>query len=418
MRKTNNTNKVPKIVINTKSSSQIIGDTAEISFEVSVFRGSSPVTNQMVVLKDGVSRITSGATEVPTDLNGIALLKTIFPLKDKEEIKVLRITLEGLIDEVSYPVTLPAKSKKDSVDEAETLMVFKYQDDDSGFISFKARVLTTTGKGIKGRKVHAWFRGQDISPSITDDEGEVIIDLPEALLPGENDQIIFSISEVKRPLKMKLSNRRRLVQPRAFTKAWWLGVNNGRAFIFLILSLTFLLTAIFFEKKEPLINESLFTSSESGLSIVQQYYNDLYEIVDGNGERAFVPAKRIDKVPLWFISIILVFLSILCGIFAAREEIADAFEELKMKIVDQSIVTVNDPFLERLAATMSSLGIVSNKKEAKFGPVSSSGSGFHPDDKDGDGQKDKRVFASSFMSYLTLDLATDFLGSIVKRIMR
>ena len=167
-----------------------------------------------------------------------------------------------------------------------------------------------------------------------------------------------------------------------------------------------------------LINESLFTSSESGLSIVQQYYNDLYEIVDGNGERAFVPSKRIDKVPLWFISIILVFLSILYGIFAAREEIADAFEELKMKIVDQSIVTVNDPFLERLAATMSSLGIVSNKKEAKFGPVSSSGSGFHPDDKDGDGQKDKRVFGSSFMSYLTLDLATDFLGSIVKRIMR
>ena len=406
-----------KITLNVKSSSQLVGDTAEISFEVSVFRGSSPITNQMVILKDGVSRITSGATEVPTDLNGVALLSTSFSLKENEVIKVLRVTLEGMMDEISYPVTLPAKKKGASIEEAETLMVFKYQDDETGFITFKARVLTTTGKGIKGREVNAWFRGEDISPSVTDDEGEVIMSLPEPLLEGEEDIIIFSVSEIKRPLKMKLFRKKRLIQPKAFSKHWWFKVNNGRAFIFFVLTLSALLITIFFGKSEPLINDNLFTG-KSELSSVQEYYNNLFS-AHGFEYKVFVnEGKKLSGTPWWVIYFFLFSSSIGYGLFAAREEVADAFEELKLKIVDQSIMTVNDPFLERLAATMSSLGIVSNKKEARFGPVSSSSSGAHPDDKDGDGQKDKRVFGSSFMSYLTLDLATDFLGSIVKRIIR
>lgn len=406
-------NRTPKINLNVKSSLQTLGDTVKVSFEVSVFMNQTPLVNQKVVLKEGISRIASGATEVHTDMFGIAILETSFLLEEHEVVKVIRITLEGRMDEVTYPINLPAKGKKAKTNEAETLMVFKYQDE-FGYISFKARVLTTTGVGIGRKKVNAWYKGVNLTLKKTNSEGEVIISLPAPLNEGDEEIIIFSVSEIKRPLKMKLTRRVKLVQAAAFTKDWFYKVNNGRAFVLFCVTLAALIITIMVGI-EPMINDSLFTGDD-GYTSVQIYYNELYA-AHGPEEAVVVSTgKKLGGVPWWAISLTLFVASIFYGAFAAKEEIAEAYEEMKLKMVDRSIITVDDPFLERMAATMSSLGVISNKREANFGPISSSSSGVNPNDKDGDGRKDKKIFGSSMLSYLTLDLLTDFALGVAKRV--
>lgn len=408
-------NRTPKINLNVKSSLQTLGDTVKVSFEVAVFENLKPLVNQMVVLKEGISRITGGTTEVPTDALGIAILETSFSLEEHEVVKVLRITLEGRMDEITYPINLPAKKRKIKTNEAETLMVFKHQDE-YGFVSFKARVLTTTGVGVGGREVNAWYKGVNLSPSVTNAEGEVIIPLPIPLNEGEEEIIIFSVSEIKKPLKIKLKHRVKLTQAQAFTREWFYQVNNGRAFVFFCVTLAALIITIMVGI-EPMLNDSLFRGGDDYTS-VQSYYNDLY-LAQGFEEAVVVnTGKKLGGVPWWAISLMLFIAAIFYGAFAAREEIAEAYEEMKLKMVDRSIITVDDPFLERIAATMTSLGVVSNKREAAFGPISSSSSGVNPNDKDGDGRKDKKVFGSSMLSYLTLDLVTDLALGVAKRVFR
>ena len=402
-----------------KTQSQIIGDTCEISFEVSLFRGSNPVTGQMVILKDGVSRITRGDTEVLTDQGGVALLKIIFDLNDQEQHKVIRICLDRLPDEISYPVIIPAKERSTKKEGTESLVVMKYQRD-NGETFFKMRVLTTDGEGVADKAIGIFFRGVDYS-AMTDDTGEATFVAPGRLKPGEEVKIFFTVSGVKDTLIMTLRRKKSLRQARAFTRRWWLRVNNGRAFCVLLAALFFWFLAISFGPGRPIFSEGMFTGGE--LSQAQERYNETaakysYEISPVDRSKDYIIGNFLPKKSLWKIALLLTIVFLIYFPIAAREEIADAIDDIKLKMIDRNIVKVSDPFFERLIATSNSLGIIGGQKssEAKFGPAASSSTGASPDDKDGDGRKDKPVFGSTFLSYLTLDLATDLLGSIVKRV--
>ena len=423
----NNRNQGPtrpqRLVMGAKSSSQLVGDTCEISFEVSIFRGSSPVVGQLVILKDGVSRIVNGDTEVPTDIGGIALLKIVFDLKDYEQQKVIRVCLDGLPDEISYPVTIPVKKKlaDDKKEKSESLVVMKYQRD-NGETFFKMRVLTTDGEGVADKAIGIFFRGVDHS-AMTDNTGESTFVAPGRLKVGEEVKIFFTVSGVKDTLIMTLRRKKPLRQAKAFSRGWWLGVNNGRAFCVLLAALFFWFLAISFGPGRPIFSEGMFTGGK--LSSAQERYNETaakygHDIkpVDRSKDYVFGIFNILPKKSLWKIALLLTIVFLIYFPIAAREEIADALDDLKIKMVDRNIVKVSDPFFERLIATSNSLGIIGGQKssEAKFGPVSSSIMGANPDDKDGDGKKDKPVFGSTFLSYLTLDLATDLFANIAKRI--
>ncbi|MBN2854551.1 hypothetical protein JXK06_03420 [Patescibacteria group bacterium] len=421
-RNSQGTNRQQKLVMNVKSSSQIIGDTCEVSFEVSVFRGLSPVIGQIVILKDGVARITNGNTEVPTDTGGIAILKVVFDLKDQEQHKVLRICLDGLPDEVSYPVELPKKENKSGPKESsEKLLVMKYQKD-NGEVTFKARVLDTDGSGVPKKIVKLFFKGNDKKKK-TDSEGEVLFTLPKRLSSGEETEIFFTVSGVNDVLRMTLRRKRPLKQAKALSRGWWLGVNNGRALCVLLAALFFWILAISIGPGRPIFSEGLF-SGQSGLSPAQIRYNetaaDGYAIKPVDRSEDYVFGNFLAKKSLWKIALILTFAFLIYFPIAAREEIADAIDDIKLKMVDRNIVKVKDPFFERLVASASSMGIIGGNKgsEAQFGPVSSSSMGANPNDKDGDGKKDKKTFGSSFLSYLSLDLVTDLVLGIIKRVFR
>ena len=415
-------NRPAKLVLNAKSSSQIIGDTCEVSFEVSVFRGLSPVSGQLVILKDGISRITNGTTEVVTDQGGLALLKIIFELKNQEQHKVVRVCLDALPDEISYPITLPAKKKVEGKkDPSEKLLIMKYQKD-NGEVTCKARVLDTDGSGITRKKVGVFFKGIDCQVT-TDSEGEKTFILPKKLKPGEEASAFFSVSGISDELEMKLRRKKPLKQAKAFSRGWWLGVNNGRAFCVFLAALFFWFLAISVGPGRPIFSEGLF-SGKAELSPAQIRYNetaaDGYAIKPVDRSKDYVFGNFLAKKSLWRIALILTFAFLIYFPIAAREEIADAIDDIKLKMVERNIVKVKDPFFERLVASASSMGIIGSNKgsEAKFGPVSSSSMGANPDDKDGDGKKDKKAFGSSFLSYLSLDLVTDLVLGIIKRVFR
>ncbi len=416
-------NRPQRLVMSAKTQSQIIGDTCEVSFEVSVFRGLNPVAGQLVILKDGVARITNGNTEVSTDQGGIALLKIVFDLNDQEQHKVIRICLDRLPDEISYPVTVP---KKDAVDkeETESLLVMKYQKE-NGELFFKVRALTTDGEGVAHKSVGIFFKGADYSVT-TDDTGEVTFTAPKKLKPGEEAEIFFTVSGVKDTLRMTLRRKKPLKRVRAFSRGWWLGVNNGRAFCVLLAALFFWFLAFSFGLGRPIFSEGMF-SDKGELSQAQERYNETatkygHDIkpVDRSKDYVFGGWEILPKKSLWKMALLLTIIFLIYFPIAAREEIADAIDDIKLKMVDRNIVKVSDPFFERLIATSNSLGIIGGQKssEAKFGPVASSSIGVNPSDQDGDGKKDKPVFGSSFLSYLTLDLATDLVGGIAKRVFR
>jgi len=413
-------NRPQRLVMNAKSASQIIGDTCEISFEVSLFRGSNPVVGQLVILKDGVARITNGNTEVPTDIGGIALLKIVFNLKDQEQNKVIRICLDQLPDEIAYPVTIPKKDSVDKKEETESLVAMKYQKE-NGEVYFKLRVLTTDGNGVARKRIGVFFRG-DRYHVITNNIGEAYFPITKALTPGEEVEIFFTVSGVKDVLRMTLRRKKPLRQVRAFSRGWWFGVNNGRAFCVLLAALFFWFLALNFGPGRPIFSEGMFTGGE--LSQAQERYNETaakygHDIKPVDRSKDYIIGNFLAKKSLWKIALLLTIAFLIYFPIAAREEIADAIDDIKLKMVDRNIVKVDDPFFERLIATSNSLGIIGGRNpEAKFGPVSSSSMGVNPSDKDGDGKKDKPIFGSTFLSYLTLDLATDLVSGIAKRVFR
>ncbi len=424
----------PKIVINVKSSSFDTDNTREVSFEVSVFRGTSPLSGQMVILKEGLSRILNGTTEVLTDIQGVANLKTTFDLIDQEQHRVLRVCLDGLPEEISYAITLPAKGKK-SVKKsfAETLMVMKYQRD-NGTITFKARVLTNDGIGLKGKKVSMFFRGVNTIET-TDASGEAVFSgITPPLKKAEETEAVFSVSGVSDVVRMKLRRKKGLSPIKAFTRRWWLGVNNGRAFLVMLAAVLFWVLTFSIGTGNPVINGMIF-SDEQGLSSAERYYNqtamaygDRIEIRDENDSiivKSFNSAaikgtdnsddyllsesKMIKKRAFLKIAIFLTIAFLIYFPIAAREEIADAIEDIKLKMIDRSIVTAQDPFLERMVATMSTIGIIKNSKETNMESTTTTTASTEE-------EKEKKPFGSSFMSYLTLDLLTDLGMGIIKRI--
>ncbi len=414
----------PEIKITAKSASQIIGDTCEVSFEVSVFRGQNPVQGQLVILKDGLARITRGDTEVLTDQGGIAMLKAIFDLQDQEQHKVLRICLDRLPNEISYPLDLPKKEKVQGPKEpSEKLVVMKYQKD-NGEVTCKFRVLDTDGLGVKDKAVNIFFKGVDRAV-VTDSEGEKAFTLPETLEEGEETSVFFSVSGIDETLEMKLRRKKPLNQAKAFSRGWWLGVNNGRAFCLFLLAIFFWILAISIGPGRPIFSPGLFSGSD-GLTFAQENYNktasEKYKVkpADRSKDYVFERAEILPKKSLWKIALFLTVALFIYFPIAAREEIVDALEDIKLKMVDRKIVSVQDPFFERLVASASSLGMIGGKKnqDVRFGPTASSDMGTNPNDKDGDGKKDKPVFGSSFLSYLSLDLATDLVTGVVKRVFR
>lgn len=415
----------PKTSINVTPTSQDFGDRVQITFEVAVFNGNNPVTAQSIVLMDGVSRIAQATGAGTTGTNGIGMLQVEVPLTDKEQQKMFRVSLDGRPETFSFPVLIPAKKKvAEAKNSAESLIAMKYQND-NGDVRFKLRLLKNNGEGIENQIIAAWFRGRDVQVT-TNAIGEALFPEPGirnriSLCEGDEEDIVFTTSGIKKEAKMKLIRRIVLNQARAFSSGWWFGTNNGRAFVLLLLVILMWFVALKYGPGNPVAGESLFNGKD-GFSASERYYNETATrygraIAPTSTENNFIFFGLIAKKKIWIWALILTFAFIIYFPIAAREEIAEAIEDIKVKLIDRSIVKVDDPFFEKLVASANSIGFARDpsSNEVQFGPVSSS-TAAHPEDLNRDGKKDKGGFGSSFLSFLSLDLLGDLLVGITKRI--
>ncbi len=414
-----NNNYQPEVAIKVSPTSQVTGSVCEISLEVSVLLKNRPMINQEVVMKEGNSRIAQANTAGNTGVDGMVMLNVDFPLKDKEYQKVLRLSLTGRAESINVPLTIPAKSsdnKKKNI--SESLVVMKYQKD-NGELSFKCRVLTTDGDGVAKKVISIWYKGHAYAVK-TDANGEAVFYPSQKLKPGEENQIIFSVSGIKDSAKLKVRRKKMLKQPAAFTGKWWLGVNNGRAFILLLLAIFFWIMAIGVGFGDPVLSKGLF-ANESGLSSAQELYQETLgeygQKIEPFESDDYFLFDSISKKTIWKIALLLTIAWLIYFPIAAREEIADAIDDARLKLVEKSIVKVDDPFLEKLVASSQNLGFVSNgsNKGVKFGETKSFG--FSEGGQSvSQGKEDDKAFGSSMWSYMALDIATDVLLGVVKRV--
>lgn len=396
------------ISIKNTSSSQVVGNYLKVTSEIGVFRGSVPISTE-VVLKDGV-KIIPGQTTPVTTVNGVALYEAMFPLSDKEVTKTLRVCLVGLPDEISHTIIIPAKQA--AKDAAETAFGRLYTDK-GGRITFTASVIDTDGGPIPNKVITVSFKGLNYKVK-TDKEGIAVFPEPNSGLSnvislklGEEEDLFFYVPGIRENKKLKAIRKKPLKQAKAFTKKWWLGVNNGRAFLCFVTSLLLLFITIMFGVK-PMISDGIF-SGENGLTSAQTYHNEIMTSY-GYLDQVIAPIKVNHGVPWWIISILLVLASLVYMIIAAREEIADAFDDLKIKIAERNFVKTNDPFIERLIATSVSMGIISNKKRDSQNVSSST------TDTTNTGGGVKSLLTSNLVNYLSLDLVTDFIRGLIKRV--
>ncbi|MDA3803009.1 MAG: hypothetical protein PF488_03945 [Patescibacteria group bacterium] len=417
----NTNNYQPEMAIRVSPTSQIIDNVCEVSLEVSVLLKNRPMVNQEVILKEGNSRIAQPNTAGSTGVDGIVTLNANFPLRDKEYQKVLRISLTGKAESLNVPLLIPAKTeKKKQKNISESLVVMKYQND-NGQASFKCRVLTTDGDGVPKKQVTIWYKGSN-KKRTTDNNGEAFFYPSSIIEPGEENAITFSVSGIKESAKLKLRRKKKLKQAKAFSSKWWLGVNNGRAFILMLLAIFFWILAIGVGFGDPIISRKLFVD-ENGISPYQKLYNETLleygqEIKTFESDDYFF-FEKIPKKSIWKIAFFLTIAFFIYFPIAAREEIADALDDVRLKLVDKGSVKVDDPFFEKLLASTESLGFASNKsnKGVQFGGTKSfglSGGGA----KNPQGKEDDKAFGSSMWSYMALDIATDLLMGIVKRVFK
>ncbi len=416
----NNNGPSPKVSIEVTPASQDLGDRVQITFEVSVFNGSNPLSGQKIVLMDGVSRVAqpNGAGTVGT--NGIGTLQVEIPLTDREQQKMLRVSLDGRPETFSFPVLIPAKKKTPTTKNgAESLIAMKYQND-NGQVNFKLRLLKHGGEGIENQIIAVWWRGDNYHVT-TDAIGEASFSNTINLCEGDEDDIVFTTSGIEKEAKMVLRRRVTSTQPRAFSSGWWLGVNNGRAFLLFCLVLVLWFLAFRFGPGMPVAGEKLFNGKD-GLSAAERYYNETAErygraIAPTDDSADFIFFGLIAKKKIWIWAVILTIALIIYFPIAAREEIAEAIEDIKVKLVDRNIVKVGDPFFEQLVASAASIGLArdASSGEVQFGPVASS-TAPHPDDLNRDGKKDKKGFGNSFWSFLSLDLIGDLVLGVIKRV--
>jgi hypothetical protein len=379
------------------------------------------MVNQEVIMKEGNSRIAQPNTAGNTGVDGIVTLNANFPLRDKEYQKVLRISLSGRPESLNVPLLIPAKTeKKKERNISESLVVMKYQKD-NGELSFKIRVLTTDGDGVPKKPVNIWYKGFAYRVK-TDQNGEAVFYPPEKLKPGEEIGINFSVSGIKDSAKLKLRRKKKLKQAKSFTKDWWLKVNNGRAFILLLLALFFWIMAIGVGFGDPLISRGLFVN-ESGLSPAQERYNETLkeygEEIKPFESNDYFFFDLISKKAIWKIAFLLTIAWLIYFPIAAREEIADALDEIRLKLVEKGSVKVDDPFFEKLLASSDSLGFAKNKvsKGVQFGDTKSFGLGGGSSSSPS-GKEDDKAFGSSMWSYMALDVATDVILGVIKRVFK
>ncbi len=328
----------------------------EITLRIRTSKNGSPAALETIIHRDRkeVSRNTSAS-------DGFLEYKTSYCLSDKKQTIEFEVFLKESTEKASATIELPEKSvsktdKSDSDDPQKVILV-RLHDGNGNFRVF-VRVLKAKGYGLS-TPVDLLTRTEKYTVK-TNERGVAIWDFPCVVAPGDDQEIKAVVNGIENHAKLRIRRlRSRVDRPEAFSARWWLGTNNGRAFILMCLAGIFWIAAFIIGIGQPLVHPNLFRG-EDGLSRQEIMYNQ----VMAQGEETFViqptnsPGHNHHWV--WKTALILTFVSLIYGPLSLREEIAEEVSLAVEGMLDNDYAQSGDPWFERLVAWTGSYAVARN----------------------------------------------------------
>lgn len=316
--------------------------TFTLQVECQVSNNGIAMSNQPVLVKRGLTIIEN----LTTDQYGTCVFTRNGNQTNAEQTLVFRFCLAGFAEEAEVTVTVPAISTgAANTNDPDRMILSRYHD---GFGNFRVhiRVLKHQGQGI-AVPVSIWYRGLQYQIN-TNNCGEAVFDVPGTLAPGESFPLTATVSGILEAARLKIS--RPNDPPHHIPKysgAWWLGTNNGRALIMILVTIALWIVCAIIGPGEPMINPTTFRD-ESGLSQQEQLYNDIVKDVDETVKIAPKEHQNTGHKIWWKLAIIMTIITLIYAPLSLREEVAEGIREGVERMLDKDYAKAGDPAFERL----------------------------------------------------------------------
>jgi len=328
----------------------------EIILRIRTSKNGSPAALETIIHRDRkeVSRNTSAD-------DGFLEYKTSYSLSGKKQTTEFEVFLKESTEKASATIDLPEKSvsktdKSDSDDPQKVILV-RLHDGEGNFRVF-VRVLKAKGYGLS-TTVDLLTRTEKYTVK-TNSRGVAVWNFPGIVAPGDDQEIKVVVNGIENHAKLRIRRlRSHIDRPEAFSARWWLGTNNGRAFILMCLAGIFWIAAFIIGIGQPLIHPNLFRG-EDGLSKQEVLYNQ----VMAQGGETFVtqPVKSPGHWHhgVWIIATILTVCFLVYGPLSLREEISEEVSLAVEGMLDNDYAQSGDPWFERLVAWTGSYAVARN----------------------------------------------------------
>lgn len=337
-----------------------------INFECRVFDDNKPFSQQRVFFKKGLNQLG----EAYTDNNGQVSFQDTVPTGSIERIETYRFGLFGFPDEEEVNVNIETSSSIGEDNDPTDLHLMSHNDGNGNF-KVKVRILKMRAIGLANKPFSIWYKGVDHQLS-TNDQGEYLFEVPGVLQEGDKEQLIATVSGIDKKASITLRRRKKLRCPKPFSANWWLGCNNGRAFILFIMTVILWGVCIYKGFGDPMINADLFRNEKQELagekkiySPTESFYQETMVTATGQADKN-IGGKESGANPifiLWSITIGLTIFTLIYIPLSAREEIAEATAEVVDKLFSNPSDHVGDPALEKLAQTIGTYSVI--RRESK-----------------------------------------------------
>jgi len=389
-------------------------NTYHFSFEVTALEEGKPFIGQDVSMIAGaLPRQT-----VRSDNRGMSPFLLDVPQTKTEQTVVCSFSLDQFGYEEKITGIIPAIEKKKEPD-AEHLILMVHNAG-AGNFQVKTRILGEKGIGMANKAFAIFFNGRNYTRR-TNQQGEYLFDVPAIIPEGGEEKLIATVSGIEQEAHVHLKRRRCINKPAPFTRPWYLGVNNGRAFLLVCLTVFVWFFAILIGPGKALINPSVFRTKQDGvyLSAVEREYNKTMLRMKDNSFLIKTEKPSSGHHVIWKIAILLTLISLVYAPLSAREEIAEAYEETIEKLFSREYAKAGDPAFERLARLVGTYSVIRKKQR---GPTVLSGADI-TDQSNQDGSSHNKLNETvdikghpSLATLFSLDLMSDALVAIVPAI--
>jgi len=397
-------------VITANISADTVAGTYAADFLVTVFEDGRPMANQPVSLLEGVAQINTGNT----DTYGRIMFPVTGNLQNLGRTIPYRICLVNFTDNVEQNLTVPALDPKQPVDNDPVTMILHRHHDGCGNFSIIVRVLKEHGYGIKTRVTFEYLG--NLYRVATNRVGEAIFRVPGTVLPGEHNKLRAWVDGIEEERSFDIKVRETLVQVPAFSNAWWLGTNNGRAFILMLALFVAWFICLRIGVGDSIFSHNLLANKETGLSSVEQYENHYLAMADST--KMYKPdmdaQASVGRIAYWGWMIVISILVAIYSLFAWREEVGAWLEGVIEKLFDRDHSEANDPRLEQLGKILGSHHVIRKAPKVILQTVNPAAPGVDPN---ADIQPGDTIHRPSTMFKMDLisDSVVAIMGAILKR---